>query len=189
MEGLEAVKWTSVLARGLVAIAFGIVLLAWPGATVFAAIVVFGAFAIITGVFGAFSAIGGRRERAHWVWSLIGGLLSIVVGVVALAYPGETAVVLLYLIAAMAIVWGVSDLFLALGIRGQLSGWGVLFLVLAGIISVAFGIYAIVNPGKGAIAILWLIGVYEIAWGLLLTMVSFAVRSAQKHGGGGMTPA
>lgn len=181
MDGLEAVKWTTVLARGLIGLAFGIVLLAWPGATVFAAIIVFGAFAIVTGLFGAVAAIGRRREREHWVWSLIGGILSVVVGVVALAYPGETARVLLFLIAALAIVWGVSDIMLALGIRGALSGWGRVFLFLSGLIAVAFGIYAFVNPGEGALAILWLIGIFWVAWGLLITMVAFAVRSTQKN--------
>jgi len=179
MEGLEAVKWTSVLARGLIGLAFGIVLLAWPGATVFSAIIVFGAFAIVTGLFGAVAAVGRRRE--HWVWSLVGGILSVIVGIVALAYPGETAKVLLFLIAALAIVWGVSDILLALGVRGQLSGWGRVFLVLAGLIAVAFGIYAFANPGEGALAILWLIGIFWLAWGILLTIVSFAVRSAQKN--------
>jgi len=181
MEGLEAVKWTSVLARGLIGLAFGIVLLAWPGATVFAAIIVFGAFAIVTGLFGAIAAVGGRREREHWVWSLVGGILSVVVGIIALAYPGETARVLLFLIAALAIVWGVSDIMLAVGVRGQLSGWGRVFLVLAGIIAVVFGIYAFANPGEGALAILWLIGIFWVAWGVLLTIVSFAIRSAQKN--------
>jgi len=180
MDDLQAVKWTSVLARGLIGLAFGIVLLAWPGATVLAAIIVFGVFAIVTGLFGAIAAIAGRRERERWVWSLVGGVLSVVVGIVALAYPGETARVLLFLIAALAIVWGVSDILLAFGVRGQVSGWGRLFLALAGLIALAFGIYAFANPGEGALAILWLIGIFWVAWGVLLTLVSFAIRSSQK---------
>lgn len=186
MNDLEAIKWTSVLVRGLIGLAFGTVLLAWPGATVFAAIVVFGAFAIVSGLFGIIGAIGGRHEREHWIWSFIGGVLSIIVGIVALVYPGETAKVLLYLIAALAIVWGVSDLMMAFGVRGKMSGWGILFLVLSGLIAIAFGIYAFANPGTGALAILWFIGIVWIAWGFMLIMASFAVRGMQKGGGGGM---
>jgi len=59
---------------------------------------------------------------------------------------------------------------------------------LAGIASIAFGLYVLVNPGKGALAIIWLIALYELFWGVLLTLASFVIRSAQRGGGGRLRP-
>ena len=182
---VDSVRWTSVLLRGIVAVIFGIVLLAWPQATVGVVIWVFGVFAIAAGVIGMTVAFTERRERAHWVWSIVGGLASVVVGIIVLANPHGSAKFVLFLIAIMAIIWGLSDLFMAVTIRKEASAFSVWMLVLAGLISFAFGLYALIHPGNGAVAIIWLIGVWAIAWGFVLVMASFAIRAIQKGGGGG----
>jgi uncharacterized membrane protein HdeD (DUF308 family) len=190
MEGSGAIRWSSVLLRGIAGIVFGIVLLAWPKATVSVTIWVFGIFAIAAGMVGATVAFSGRHEREHWIWSAIGGVISMGLGIAVLVWPQASARLVLVLIAILAIVWGFSDLLLAIGIRKVASAFSVVMMTLAGIISVAFGLYALVNPGEGAVAIIWLIGVYAIAWGVVLAIASFALRGIQKGGGGGgMTPA
>jgi uncharacterized membrane protein HdeD (DUF308 family) len=189
MDASESIRWSSVLLRGLVGIIFGIVLLSWPKATVSVTIWVFAIFAIAAGMIGATVAFSGRHEREHWVWPVIGGVLSMIIGILVLVWPEASARLVLVLIAIMAVVWGLSDIILAIGIRKTTSAFSTVMMTLAGIISFAFGLYALVDPGKGVVAIIWLIGVYAIAWGVVLAIASFAIRAAQKGGGGGMTPA
>jgi len=189
MGDLDSVRWSSVLLRGILGIIFGVILLAWPKATVSIAIWVFGIFAIAAGMVGATVAASARHERQHWIWSVVAGIASMGIGIAILVWPEATAKLLLLLIAILALVWGVSDLLLAVGIRKEASTFSVVMMALAGLISVAFGLYALINPGEGALAIIWLISVYAIAWGVMLTIASFAIRSVQKHGGGGARPA
>lgn len=180
----DSIRWTSVLLRGLVAVIFGIVLLAWPQATVGVTLYVFAIFAIMAGLVGAMIAFSGRHERSNWIWSVVGGLASIIIGFIVLLNPHGSARFVLFFIALLALLWGLSDLITAIAIRKQASAFSVWMLVLAGLVSVAFGVYALVNPGKGAVAIIWLIGIYAIAWGFFLVLASFALRSVQRGGGG-----
>jgi uncharacterized membrane protein HdeD (DUF308 family) len=189
VESLDTVRWSSVLLRGILGIIFGIVLLAWPKGTISVVIWVFGIFAIAAGMVGATMAASARHERQHWLWSVVGGIASMGVGIAVLVWPQASAKLVLVLIAIMALVWGLSDILLAIGIRKEASTFSVVMMTLAGLISVAFGIYAFANPGKGAVAIIWLIAVYAIAWGVMLAIASFAIRSGQKSGGGDVRPA
>jgi uncharacterized membrane protein HdeD (DUF308 family) len=181
---VDSIRWSSVLLRGIAGVIFGIVLLAWPQATVGVALWVFGVFAIVAGLVGGMVAFSDRHERQHWVWSIVGGLASIVIGIIVLANPHGSAKFVLFLIAIMAIIWGLSDLFMAVTIRKEASAFSVWMLVLAGLISFAFGLYALIHPGNGAVAIIWLIGIYAIAWGLVLVLASFAIRAGQRGGSG-----
>lgn len=185
--GEDSIRWTSVLLRGLAAVIFGIVLLAWPKATVGVTLYVFAVFAIAAGLLGGMVAFSGRHERSNWVWSVVGGLASVIIGIIVLVNPHGSAKFVLFLIALMALLWGLSDLMMAIAIRKQASAFSVWMLVLAGLVSVAFGVYALVNPGEGAVAIIWLIGIYAIVWGLFLVLASFALRSAPRGGGGPAT--
>jgi uncharacterized membrane protein HdeD (DUF308 family) len=76
--------------------------------------------------------------------------------------------VLLYLIAAWAIVTGLLEVAAAIILRRELRGeW---LLALGGILSVAFGIFLAVRPGEGAIAVVWVIGLYAIVFGALVVL-------------------
>lgn len=182
MEGESVTRWGAVLLRGIVGILFGIVLLAWPQATVSVAFWAFAIFALAAGMVSATIAVSERRERTHWVWSALGGVASMIMGVVIIVWPESTARLLLAFIAIVALVWGLSDLVVAVGIRKQASTFSVVMMALAGLVSIAFGLYALVDPGEGALAILWLIGVYALVWGFLLVVASFGLRSVQKGG-------
>ncbi len=184
MDRVEDLSWGTALARGLIAIVFGIILLAWPKATIGAVILVFGIWAIAGGLAGAIVAIVKRADRKHWFWSVIGGLVSMAIGIAVLVWPKPSALLVLYLIGAVALVWGLSDIFMSIGIRRSASAWSVVLLALAGIVSVAFGFYVLVHPGEGAVAIIWLVATYEIVWGVLLSTFAIAMRMTGGGGGG-----
>jgi uncharacterized membrane protein HdeD (DUF308 family) len=167
--------WWTTLLRGLVWILFGIVLLAEPGISLVTLTLMFGIFAFIDGVAAVVSAIGGRKQYENWWVLLLTGLAGIAVGVLTFINPGATALGLLYYIAIWAIATGLFGLMTAIYLRKEIQGE--FWLGFAGLASIAFGVLLIMRPGAGALTVLWLIGAYSIALGLILVILAFETRA------------
>ncbi|WP_307828454.1 HdeD family acid-resistance protein [Antrihabitans sp. YC2-6] len=167
--------WRVVLVRGILGILFGIVALAWPDITVWSLVIVFGVYAIADGIAGVSRAIANRETMSTWKWMLAMGIVSIAAGIGAFVWPAITALALLYLIAFHAIVFGV---FCILGARQARavpgSGWG--WMLGAGIAAVVFGWLLIVFPGTGIISLIWLLGWYAIAFGVVMVVAALHFR-------------
>jgi uncharacterized membrane protein HdeD (DUF308 family) len=165
---------TMFLFRALAAILFGALTLAWPKISLTVLVLLFGIYAVISGVTAVAAALRSREEH-HWGLLLLEGILGILAGVVALVWPGITALVFLYLIAAWAILIGVLQLVAPLSFpmsfgRGLLSA-------LSGIVSIVFGVIIAARPASGLLAVVWLIGIYAIVIGIMQVMVYFEARS------------
>lgn len=174
MLGLLAKKWWVLLIRGIAAVAFGILAVAWPGITITVLVVVFGAYALVDGVFGVVSALAGAERRDRWVLG-VEGLAGIVAGAVALIWPSITAFALLVLVAVWAIATGLAELAAAVRLRKEINDeW---LLVVTGVASVLAGVILLLRPRAGVIAVTWLIGAYAIAFGALLVALSLRLRS------------
>jgi uncharacterized membrane protein HdeD (DUF308 family) len=182
-EGLGKVRalarnWWALALRGLLAIVFGLIALLAPGLTLVALVIVFGAYALVDGVFGVVAAVRAAEAHHRWIWLLVEGLAGVAAGIITFVWPGITAVALLYLIAVWALVTGVLELIAGVHLRGHLaSEW---MLLLGGAASIVFGILLIVHPFVGALAVLWLIGIYAIVFGVLLLLLAFRLR---RHAG------
>jgi uncharacterized membrane protein HdeD (DUF308 family) len=164
--------------RGLIAVLFGVAALVWPSIALEALVLLFGAFALVDGVIAIIVAFHSREIFTDWwVW-LLEGLVGLAAGVAAFVWPGLTERVLLYVIAAWAIITGVLEIIAAIGLREILArGW---LLVLDGILSVILGVLLVIRPAAGALALTWLIGLYAILAGLLLFVLAFELRSLSK---------
>jgi uncharacterized membrane protein HdeD (DUF308 family) len=174
--------WNAAAVRGVLAIAFAVVILVWPKIGLTALLALFGAFALVSGlstIVGAFRlpVEGGRRA-----WLVIDGLLGVAVGVVVFVWPDLSALGLLYAIGAWAIALGIFELSLAFAL--PLSGGRALLVVLGGLLSIAFGVIMFAHPGAGAVALLSLIaafalvtGIMQIAFAIELRRVAVDVRS------------
>lgn len=170
--------WWSLALRGLVAVLFGLVALFMPSATLAALVLLFGVFALLDGALAIGALIAGVTVSPWWAL-LVGGLLSIAAGVVTLAWPGITAVALLYLVAFWALARGVFHVAAAFQWRKELSGeW---LLALDGVIAIVFGVVLLLQPGAGMLALMWLLGVFSIVAGLTLIVVGFRLRSIGKR--------
>jgi uncharacterized membrane protein HdeD (DUF308 family) len=170
-------NWWALALRGLAAILFGVLAFAWPGITLFVLILFFGAYMLVDGIFAIVAAVRVAREEARWWLLLLEGILGVVAGIVTFFWPGLTALALLYLIAAWAIVTGIMEIVEAIRLRQEIVGeWA---LILGGALSVLFGVLLVVIPARaGLLSLTWLIGIYAVAFGVLLVILAFRVRNA-----------
>jgi uncharacterized membrane protein HdeD (DUF308 family) len=168
-------SWWILALRGLLAILFGLVALFVPGLALLTFIAVFVTYAIIDGIVAVIVAM---RERGHWnrwQWVLVGGVLNMLAGTLAMTYPGITALMLLYIIAAWAILIGIGEVVVAFTLREYLvQEWA---LILAGVFSLVFGTLLFAHPGAGVLSLLWLIGIYNLLVGVLFIVRAFQLRS------------
>jgi uncharacterized membrane protein HdeD (DUF308 family) len=165
---------TMFLVRGLAAILFGALTLVWPKISLTVLVLWFGIFAVISGITAVAAALRGRDQHG-WGLLLFEGILGIAVGVVALVWPGITALAFLFLIASWAILTGILELVAPLSFpmsvgRGLLSA-------LSGIVSIAFGVLIAAQPAAGLLAVAWMIGVYAVIVGIMHLAVYFESRS------------
>jgi uncharacterized membrane protein HdeD (DUF308 family) len=168
-----AKNWWMLLLRGIAAIIFGILALAWPGLTLLTLIMFYGVFVLVDGVLAIAAAITGGAPAPRW-WLAIVGLLGIAAGALTFMMPGLTAVVLLYFIAGWAIATGVFQVIGAIRLRKEIDNeW---FLILGGIVSVLFGVAMMAAPGAGALALVWVIGIYAVFMGAMLVALSFRLK-------------
>jgi uncharacterized membrane protein HdeD (DUF308 family) len=174
MVTMLADRWWIMAVRGVAAIVFGVLTFIWPGASLFALVLLFGAYSVVDGAFNIGAGISMRGEP-RWGWLVFGGAISIAVGVLTFLWPGITAFALLMLIAAWALVTGVAEIAAAIRLRKHVRGeW---LLALSGILSIAFGVLMFLFPGTGALAVVLWIGAYAVVFGVLLLALAFRLRS------------
>jgi uncharacterized membrane protein HdeD (DUF308 family) len=166
--------WWLVALRGALAIVFALLAFFWPGVTVAALVLLFGSYALVDGLFAVGATISAIRRQGRWWPFLVEAVLGIGMGVVTFLWPGVTALALLYLIAAWAIVTGIFEILAAIELRKAIEGeW---MLILAGALSIVFGLLLIFFPGAGALAVLWMIAAYALVFGVLLLVLAFRLR-------------
>ena len=167
-------NWWLLALRGLVAVLFGVLAFMWPGATLITLVWLFGAFALVNGILSL--VLATKTKGYPKVGSLIlGGLLGILAGLLAFVMPGITALGLLILIAAWAIVTGIMELVAAVRLRKIINNeW---LLVLTGIASVVFGVLLLFQPAAGALVLIWWIGAWALLSGILLMVLAFRMRN------------
>lgn len=172
--GLCMKNWWIYLLQGLAAIAFGILAWALPGISLATLVILFGVFVLFWGITGLWGGIAGRKVYEDWWLPVIGGLLGIGIGILTFVVPGVTAVALVFYIAIWAIAAGVLQIVSAIRLRREIRGeW---LYILGGILSVVFGVLVMINPGAGAVAVVWLIGIYAIVFGVSLVALAFRIR-------------
>ena len=174
LAGLVSRYWWVIALRGAVAILFGVLAFAWPGVTLQALVLLFGAYAVVDGAVAIIVGIKEYGERERWWATLLGGLVSLAAGIVTFMMPGLTALTLLTLIAIWAVMRGIFEIVAAIRLRKEIEGeW---LMALSGALSIAFGLYLFAFPGSGAVAVVWWIGAYAVAIGLMLVVLGFRAR-------------
>lgn len=171
-------KWWLVLLRGIAAIVFGVLCIVWPGISLVSLVILYGAFAFADGILALVAIMRGEAKDAPVWWLVVMGLAGIATGLITFFWPGITALVLVIFIGALAVVRGVTEIIAAIRLRKEIDNeW---WLILAGLMSLVFGVLILAMPGPGALALVWVIGVYAIAIGIMFVMFSLRLKN-HKH--------
>jgi uncharacterized membrane protein HdeD (DUF308 family) len=178
----ETGHWWALAIRGAIAILFGLAALLRPNIALEALILLFGAYALVDGVFAIVGVFGGTRGGTPRWLLLIEGIAGILAGLIAFVLPQITALILLYLIAAWAIVTGIFEIATAIRLRQEIRGeWA---LIIGGALSILFGvILVVVSPFAALLSLIWLIGIYAMAFGILMLITAFQVRGRDASSG------
>ncbi|OCS48678.1 HdeD family acid-resistance protein [Ralstonia pickettii] len=177
MEELLGRAWWMLALRGAAGILFGFLALLWPGLTLLLFVAMFAMYALIGGVAAVSGAIRQRAIRSEWWIPLVLGLCSIAAGLIAVAAPGVTALVLIAVMGVNAIATGVLDLVAAVRLkRHGRTDWLLSFI---GILSVLFGVFVLLAPSAGVFALVWMVSTYAIVTGVMLLVLGLGARNWQ----------
>lgn len=172
------VHWQTLVLRGIVALLFGILSLVWPGISLIVFLTIFGIYAFVDGIASIVSALATEQGRRNWVWLLIIGLAGIAAGVITFAYPGMTVLVLLYIIAAWAIVTGVFEIIMAIEahmVKAESRWlWGI-----SAVLGIILGILLYSNPLTGILSLVWLVGFFALVFGFAQIMLGIRIRGVE----------
>ncbi len=168
---------TSLIWRGILAVAIGIVALAWPGITVLALVILFAIYAFIAAGMEAVKAFSSERAGSV-MGHLLLGLVDVGAGVIALAWPGPTALVLVLLVGAWAMVAGLVEIYA--GFEASEAAGTRALLFVSGLISIAFGIVLFARPGVGAVTLALLFGLFNLVYGFWALIEGIDLRRAHR---------
>jgi uncharacterized membrane protein HdeD (DUF308 family) len=167
-------NWWALVLRGLLAVLFGLAALFWPGLTLVVLVYLFAAYALVDGIFAIAASFRPSARHTRGWWLLVEAVMGILTGLVAFFWPGITALVLLYVIAAWFVFTGASRIAAVISHRrGAGNEW---LIGLSGVLSIIFGIILAFLPGVGLLSLTWLIGIYALVFGILLIAFGFRVR-------------
>ena len=159
---------------GVLSIIFGVLIVSWPTITLKAFLVILGIYLLAV---GAVTLVGSVVSRSgSWVAGMLLGVLSVMAGLYVFANPEISALVTLSLIAIWAIAVGAITL-----IGGFQVDKDGIWLVLAGAVSMLFGVYIFTNPREGALTLVWLISLYTIVSGIFLAIGAFKLHEVSKQ--------
>jgi uncharacterized membrane protein HdeD (DUF308 family) len=179
MQDFMTLRWTVLLTRGLIGIAFGVLAMAWPEETVTVLVVLWGCWALVDGIV---MLLGIRvvPGTAPKVVALIAGLVALFIAFFAIARPGIAAATITWFIGIWLVVRGVLEIVEAFSTVASSGRWA---LVAGGLLDLFIGVLFMLNPGSAVLGIAWLLGLLALLWGCAAVGLAFFVRKATPPAG------
>jgi uncharacterized membrane protein HdeD (DUF308 family) len=171
-EQLKRMRWALGLS-GALSVVFGIVILVWPGISLKALVLLFGAFALVRGIFGLVAAARSPIKEGRG-WLVAASLAGIALGVVVFFYTDMSALALLYVIGSYAVVLGITTVASAFWL--PFDNADRILLAVTGLVAILFGIVMFAKPGDGALVLLALIAAYSLVVGFAELAVAIGGR-------------
>jgi uncharacterized membrane protein HdeD (DUF308 family) len=172
-------RWWALAVRGVAGILFAILAVLEPGLTLFSLVLLFGAYALVDGAFAIGAALSSARQKERWGYLLFEGIVGVAAGVLTFVWPGMSALVLLLVVGAWAVITGAAAIGTAIRLRKIVRNEWV--MAAFGVLSVAFGIFLLVYPAAGSIALLSWIAAYAFVSGILMLVLAFKLRGLRHH--------
>jgi uncharacterized membrane protein HdeD (DUF308 family) len=167
-------NWWVFVFRGVVAILFGVLAFMRPSITLEVMVLLFAFWALFDGILALIGSVGAAEAHEPWWPLVLMGLLGIAAGVLTLKWPGITALALLLVIAYWSIFRGILEIIAAVRLRDLIQGEG--WLIVGGLASIAFGVLLVIYPGSGLLAVIWLVGIYAVIFGISQLMLGFRLK-------------
>lgn len=175
--GRLPMRWWAIMLRGLLGILLGIVAFFMPVATLLALVYLFGAYVFFDGVFNLMAAWRHTNGQKPWWALLLSGIAGIGATAISFVWPGLTALALVYVVSAWALITGGLQIAAAVKLRKEIEGeW---LLALSGLLSIALGFLLVFLPEAGAIGLVWYLGAYAVVFGILMVALSWRLRTRQ----------
>jgi uncharacterized membrane protein HdeD (DUF308 family) len=174
MKSLLTKVSSSLIFSGALSLLFGVLCFAWPGITLVALVWIFAISVVSQGVVFVSSAMRHRKEEDQWWVLLVIGIINIIAGLFAILYPGISALILVMVMGITWLITGIIEIIAAIRLRKEIENEG--WLILGGLLSVIAGFYLLMSPGSGALAILWLIALYAVVFGILLIVLGLKAK-------------
>jgi uncharacterized membrane protein HdeD (DUF308 family) len=173
MSALLAQNWWAVALRGVFAILFALIAFFWPGAAILSFVLFFSAYMLVDGIFGIVAAVRAASNHQRWGLLVLEGIVDILAGVVAFAWPGLTVVFFVTLMAVWSLITGILMIVAAFKLDPAYGrGW----LIFSGIVSVLFGVALLIAPLVGAVVLTWWLGAYALVFGITLIVLAFKLK-------------
>jgi uncharacterized membrane protein HdeD (DUF308 family) len=179
MQDFMTLRWTVLLTRGLIGIAFGVLAMAWPEETVTVLVVLWGCWALVDGI-AMLLAIRVVPGTAPKVVALLAGLVALFIAFFAIARPGVAAATITWFIGVWLVVRGVLEIVEAFGTGASSGRWA---LVAGGLLDLLIGVLFMLNPGSAILGIAWFLGLLALLWGCVAVGLAFFVRKATPPAG------
>jgi uncharacterized membrane protein HdeD (DUF308 family) len=168
-------NWWTFAIGGLASVIFGVLTLLWPGLSLVVLIALFGAFALVHGVMALVASYQAHERHLRWGSYLAVGILDLIAAGVTFFWPGLTALALLYVVVAWALVTGILSIGAAIEFHDAIPhAW---LLALSGVLSVALAVILALYPRSGILSLVLVVGIYAIAGGVSEMIFAFHVRS------------
>ena len=179
MQDWMTLRWTVLLTRGLVGIAFGVLAMAWPEETVTVLVVLWGCWALADGIMtmAAVRAVPGTAPKAV---AILAGAVALFIAFFAIARPGVAAVTVTWFIGVWLVVRGVLEIVEAFSTDVPNGQWA---LVAGGVLDGLIGILFMANPGSAILGIAFFLGLLALLWGCVAVALAFFVRRAAPPAG------
>jgi len=161
--------------RGLVGIAFGLAFLFYPKTSLLALLYLFGAYALVDGVFALIQALRLGVHSDRWWPMIFEAIVGIAVGVLFFRFPNLSALAIAFTIAIWAFATGIFEIVAAFRIGSSGSPW---LLGLGGVLSIVVGVLFTLVPATALIASVWVLGIYAIVFGIMIVVLGFRLRTS-----------
>lgn len=168
---------TAVIISGILAVLLGLILISVPGIAIATFILLFAVYLILYGAVRIVSSLGAPQGSTYRLPWLIVGIIAILGGVGLIIYPSISITLLAIYIGLYAIMIGVLELIGGFRIKGHL-GWEILAII-AGALSVLFGVYLFIYPTVGLSLLILFLGWYSLIYGILIIIYGFMNKPLQ----------
>jgi uncharacterized membrane protein HdeD (DUF308 family) len=176
--GLSRWWWVFIL-RGVAAIGFGILAFLAPQWGILVLMALFAAWAIVDGAGSLLTGIRTRGQDRSWWLEVLEGLVGIAAGVLAIVLLEYAVTALVLIIAAWSVITGIVEIVLAIRLRTVIEGE--VWMALAGVASILFGVLLVIFPAAGALSLVWLIAAFAFVFGIFQIALGWRLRGIHER--------